>query len=126
MTTALLKHLIAVYRTAFEADWCNQSKDLHRAIADDAEWTLARHTGTLLGNPTVHAQSTLKGAIREVCSELVVCCMSDRRGVKRRQTLSHGAAKKNAAELVGVPYEDFSKLYNGVIPRGLAVKGQVA
>ncbi|MDM7943387.1 MAG: hypothetical protein QUV35_12230 [Hydrogenophaga sp.] len=119
----LLTHLIAVYRAEAEADWCNQSKDFHRAVAADAEWTLAKHTGAPLGKRTPHAKPTLKRAIHEVCRELVICCLADRRKRNRRGGVSYLAARRNAAELVGVPYAVFIKLYTGVIPKCVVLEG---
>jgi len=101
-----LRHAISVYRAAIEAPGHRQSKDFHRAVANDAEWTLAQATGTPCPAVVTHSRkSTLNAAIKEVYSELVIVCLDASGG--RRST----PARRHAAALLGLPYAEFAKWY---------------
>ncbi len=97
-----LRHALGVYRATIEAGGHRQSVDFHRTVAHDAEWTLALATGVPCTAPsTWHRRPTLKEAIREVYSELVVICHEIAGGSLR--------ARRHAAALLGLPYGELTK-----------------
>lgn len=77
-----------------------------------------------INNAVVAAELQARGAVaKAIEADKLLLQAKDKRG---QFGLTLAAAKRNAAEMVGVPPEAFIKLYNGVIPRGMAVKGEVS
>ncbi len=106
MSAAALRHAIAVYRNTVLTGNHRQGPDLHLAVANDAEHVLARTTGAPLPAhpPTAHCKRTIREALGEVYAELAVCCYS------MPDCTSPLAARKKAAELLGIDYREFLKV----------------
>jgi hypothetical protein len=98
-----LRHAVTVYEAAIKGDWHNQSKDFHRAVLNDAKWVLGDRTVT----PSGHVRD-VRSACREVCSELHIICLSRRR--EKGGRVSGLAARKHAAELLGIEYKSLTKI----------------
>jgi hypothetical protein len=81
---AQLVQAIAVYREAIESGRYNQSEDFHRQVLKDA-------TATLL-SPIDPAK--VKHALAEVCSEMVIMCMSPT--MKWTGSVSYATARRKA------------------------------
>lgn len=97
---AFLKHAIGVYAAAIEGDWHTQSKDFHRVVLNDAKLVMGDRTVT----PSWHVKN-VREACREVCDELSIICLS-----RKGNRISGLAARKRAAELLGIDYKTFKKV----------------
>jgi hypothetical protein len=87
-----LVQAIAVYREAIESGRYNQSVDVHRRVLQDA--------GAALASPVNPAK--VKRALHEVCSEMVVMCLSP--VGKTTGSVSHTTACRKANVLLwGTP-----------------------
>lgn len=96
-----LRRCVAAYELAIEGDWHYQNRDFHRVVLQDAKHVLGLcPPATIRGKR--HSPAT---AAAEVSRELIIIQLS-RRSVK---VISGLAARRAAAEAVGVPYKDFIK-----------------
>ncbi|MDT3668943.1 MAG: hypothetical protein ROZ37_01255 [Aromatoleum sp.] len=99
-----LRHAIAVYRRAITEGRHGQCRDWHLRVANDAEHTLAKHTGAPAPKqgPTYHQKLSLTDALREVYRELAF--------VAHEIGFSPLRDRQRAAELLGVTSEQYRRV----------------
>lgn len=104
-TPADLRHAIDVYRAYLYSGKTTQCRNFHEAVILDAEHTYARITGRPAPEVPAshHCKPTLARAVREVYSELAICCWSSPPKPKSRL-----ACRRAAAELLGVSLSVYS------------------
>ena len=99
----LLAQAIEVYTSVIESDDHDQRREFHRAVRDDALYTLAKCNGKPCSiQPTCHARRSAKSALREIYSELTILFF--------RPTISLTRARQRASAALGIEHRQFMRV----------------